>query len=114
MTDEQLQKILAKLDIFEKRLSAIEDAVFKSPKGRDHQEGKKKEYTGPTGGVRVLLDHQFFKSKHTLADVRLELNKHGYYYSRQAIHESLKTLSKMNGPLVSLNEGKGKIYIERK
>lgn len=74
----------------------------------------KNKYTGPTGGARKLYDVGFFKEKRSLSNVRKELGNNGYYYSRQAVHEALKTLSGKNGPLVSLKEGKNKLYVERK
>ncbi len=72
------------------------------------------DYSGPTGGVRYLISMEFFKEKRDLASVREQLSREDYHYSRQAIHEALKVLSKSTGPLVALKEGKRKSYVERK
>lgn len=115
-TDTQLQKIIDKLKNHEDRIHELEKSILTHDSGHKSKKvsiGENK-YTGPTGGVRMLLDNGFFKIKRSLSDVRKNLSDNGYYYSRQAVHEALKILSGKTGPLVSLKEGKGKLYVERK
>lgn len=100
------------------RLTALEKAVFTSNTKRLGQSNSKKEvreYAGPTGGIRFLIDEEkYFAEKRNLSDVRFELERHNYHYSRQAIHTALRMLSKIGGPLVTLSQGGKKVYVERK
>jgi hypothetical protein len=102
-----------KIRKLEQRIARLEKAVLA---GRGHQAQKQpvKGFTGATGGVRFLLSKGFFKKKHGLKDVRTALAKNGYHYSRQAAHVALNNLTAKGGPLVSLQEGGRKVYVERK
>jgi hypothetical protein len=97
----------------EQRLLRLETAVFgpKEKLGRikPHEPDK-----GPTGGLRVLIEQGFFKSKRSLSDSRSALGKQDYHYSTQAVDMALKRLSKRDGPLVSFKEGGKKLYAKRK
>lgn len=115
MTRNDIQKILDKFDEHERRIRALESLLDAGQKKRILTAKKNpKIYSGPKGGVRLLINDGFFKSKHDLASVRKELANRDYHYSRQAAHEALKSLSKIGGPLVVLKEGKKKLYVERK
>ena len=100
------------------RLKRLEDAVFghkipskdKSNKTRSKESG----FSGATGGVRFLISKGFFKKKQGLSEVRTALSENGYYYSKQAVHAALNNLAHKGGPLVSLQEGGRKVYVERK
>lgn len=70
--------------------------------------------TGPSAGIRILVAQRFFESKRSLGDVRSALVERGYHYSAQAIDMALKRLSRRDGLLVSLREGRRKTYVERK
>jgi hypothetical protein len=97
----------------EKRLARLEKAVFA---GKD-KPAKKKPATGfggATGGIRFLISKNAFKKKQGLAEVRAALSDQGYHYSRQAVHIALNNLASKGGPLVSLQEGGRKVYVERK
>jgi hypothetical protein len=98
---------------FEKRIARLEKAVL-GGRGHNGQKQAAKGFTGATGGVRFLVSKGFFKKKHGLSDVRTALAKNGYHYSRQAVHVALNNLTAKGGPLVSLQEGGRKIYVERK
>lgn len=116
MIDKQFQKILEQIEDHEKRIRELEESVLihdSKQKPRKIELGKDK-YTGPTGGLRLLIKDGFFKSKKDLASVRRELESKDYYYSRQAVHEALKALAKPGGLLVALKEGGKKVYVERK
>jgi hypothetical protein len=103
-----------------KRLERLEDAVF-GRAGRNKARGdskarqsKEPHFSGATGGVRFLISKGYFKTKLSLSEVRTALSKNGYHYSKQAVHGALINLSPKGGPLVSLQEGGRKVYVERK
>lgn len=100
-----------------KRLDRLERQVF-GGKGkqvlREDKRGRKLDFSGPTGGLRFLVSRDFFKTKKNFSDVRVELEKHGYHYSPQAVDVGLRRLSKLKGPLVALKQGGKKFYGERK
>jgi len=99
----------------EQRIARLEDAVFgRKRKTRSGAAPKPSDFSGATGGVRLLISKAFFKKKKALAEIRAALAEHGYHYSAQAVHEALKRLTTKGGPLVSLQEGGRKIYVERK
>ena len=111
------KNILTKID---KRLRRLEDAVFgregKIKTGSDAKPGQAKEtaFSGATGGVRFLMSKGFFKKKQGLSKVRATLSENDYHYSRQAVHGALNSLARKGGPLVSLEVGGSKVYVERK
>jgi hypothetical protein len=101
---------IAKLD---QRITRLEKAVFGS--GRIPAKKKAdKGFKGATGGVRFVISKGFFKRKQGLAEVRKALSGNGYHYSKQAVHAALNNLTSKGGPLVSLQEGGRKVYVERK
>lgn len=95
------------------RLSRLEKAVF-SDRQKQPSAAQQEQFNGPTGGVRLLVSKNFFKSKRNLGEVRNELTKDEYHYSAQAVHEALKRLSGKDGPLVALTQGEKKLYVKRK
>jgi hypothetical protein len=112
MDDKTLQTI-------EKRLARLEDAVFgrkgaRKSASKPKAEAKASGFSGATGGVRFLVSKGLFKKKQGLAEVRTALSENGYHYSRQAVHVALNNLISKGGPLVSLQEGGRKVYVERK
>ncbi len=74
----------------------------------------KSVYSGLTGGVHLLVEEGFFSTKKSLSTVREALDQKGYVYSRQAVHEALKSASRPGGLLVVIKDGKFRLYAERK
>lgn len=109
MPDETTKNILERLD-------ALERVVFKKEQTPDKvtKAIAGKGETGATGGIRFLIRDGFFAGKKDLGEVRKGLGNQGYFYSRQTVHDALSRLSKPKGPLVTLKEGRGKVYVERK
>ena len=95
------------------RLERLEKAVF-SDKPTTRLATKEKNFSGATGGIRLLISKKIFKKKQDLGSVKKHLESNNYYYSRQAIHEALKSLSKGRGILTAIEEGGKKVYVERK
>lgn len=109
MDEKTLKDIITRLD-------KLENYVFgeKTFKSSNSSKIDKKQFTGPTGGVKFLITESFFREKKDFASIRKELEKDSYYYSRQAVNEALKGLSKPRGPLIVLKDGGKKLYVERK
>lgn len=94
------------------RIERLERTVFGG-------EGKikrrvRENFTGPTGGVRLLVSEGFFKTKRSLSDVRSALAKKDYHYSAAAIQTALNRHSPRAGPLAALKEGGKKLYVKRR
>lgn len=99
------------------RLTRLEEYVFGTGNKeilKKKSKSTKSEFSGPTGGLRLLFSQDFFKEKRDFSEVRAELEKQGYHYSPQAVDVGLRRLSKLNGPLVVVKQGGKKIYRERK
>ena len=102
----------------EKRITRLEKAVF-GRKGRTgavaKSPAKASDFSGPTGGVRLLVSKNFFKSERGLADVRAALKKEGYRgYVDAVIQTALNRQSARNGPLATFKKGSRKMYAKRK
>lgn len=95
------------------RISRLEKAVFSG--GRKPAEKKPaKGFGGATGGVRLLISQNFFKSKRGLADVRTALKKNDYHYVNAVIQTALNRQSTRTSPLATFREGGKKMYVNRK
>ena len=95
------------------RLDRLEKVVLGDKKKRLPSQ-KKEEFSGPAGGVRLLVSRGFFKVKRHLGDVRKALTKDGYHYGAAQIQTALNRLSERDGPLVASKEGGKKVYVNRK
>lgn len=100
----------------EQRLARLEKAVFGQKKGKSStRPALGKNFEGPTGGVRLLISQNFFKTERSLADVRAALKKNGYHgYVDAVIQTTLNRQSKRTGPLTSFKEAGKKLYVNRK
>lgn len=97
----------------EQRLERLENAVFRARRERKHRP-LSSDFTGPSGGVRLLLTQNFFNTKRTVADVRTAFEKNDYHYVTAVIQTTLNRLSTRSGPLATFKlEGK-KVYVKRK
>jgi hypothetical protein len=107
MTDKTIKEI-------QLRLGRLEHAVF-GKKTQFNQTAKTTEdFSGPSGGLRLLISKGFFSEKRSLADVRAALAKNGYHYSTQAAQTALNRFSKTGGSLVSLKQDGKKVYVLRR
>jgi hypothetical protein len=97
------------------RVEKLERAVFGTGKAATNKKTPRADdHSGATGGVRLLVEEGFFDKRRSFAEIKAELEKRGYHYSRQAIQMPLTRLSRVSGSLVSLT-GKGKnAYAKRK
>lgn len=83
-----------------------------------HDVVSRKGYSGPLGGIRLLLEEGFFKERKTVAEVAKRLHQEGFNYRRQVVSVTLLRLVR-NRTLVRLESenpvGKEKwVYAERK
>ena len=113
--EEKLKKIL---EDHEKRILRLEKTINKPrtevTKEKVEKNQKQNYYSAPTGGVRFLVSNGFFKQRRIFTEVKKELQSNNYNHSRQSINRTLNSLSKHDGPLVALKEGKLKEYADRK
>ena len=98
------------LDNILRRVEKLERAVF----ARNDSEPSSGDFSGATGGLRLLLSKGFFDRRRFFSEIEAELQKQGYHYSKQAIQTPLNRLSKSGGPLVGLREKGKKVYAKRK
>jgi len=98
------------------RLERLERAVFQSGRKSAHKtKADAKNYTGATGGIRLLADEGYFDKKRTFGEICKALESKGYNYSKQAVQTPLNTLSSVkNRLLVGLKEQGRKVYAKRK
>lgn len=96
------------------RLTRLEKEVFSNKSQKEDKQGLTKNFSGPSGGLKLFLSKGFFDKKRTLANVREELEKKNYHYSPKAVDHALRRLSKPGEPLVALKEGGRKVYVKRK
>jgi len=106
-----------RIDQIEARLAQVEAVVlsgrFRTAKSAGNKSARTKP-TGPSAGVRILIEQRFFQAKRGLGDVRKGLSDLGYLYSAQAIDMALKRMSGRSGPLVVVREKGKNYYAERK
>jgi hypothetical protein len=93
-----------------RRVVKLERAVFRNRETLI----AKQNFSGATGGLRLLVSKGFFDRRRFFTEVEAELRKQGYHYSKQAIQTPLNRLSAPSGPLVSLKEKGKKVYAKRK
>jgi len=96
------------------RVEKLEKAVFSEPRAKTISRKAEEDYSGATGGIRLLADEGFFKSKRSLGEIKNELAKRNYHYSLQAVQMGLNRLSKAFGILVAFKERGRKVYAQRK
>jgi hypothetical protein len=80
----------------------------------DREKRKTEAFAGPKGGILLLIERGFLKTKNTVDIVKKELEKEGYIYKREVIQTALNRLSNSKGPLVKIDEGGKKAYVQRK
>lgn len=97
----------------EQRLDRLERAIFSTKRERKPK-SVSTDFTGPSGGARLLISQGFFKSKRSVADVRKAFEKNDYHYLGAVIQTTLNRLSTRTGPLASFKEGGKKVYVKRK
>jgi hypothetical protein len=100
------------IDEVHARISRLEAAVFGSADSKPAFQAR--SFSGPSGGVRLLLEQGFFVTKRSLADVRAALDKAGYQYGAAQVQTALNRMAVRNGPLVTHVEGGRKHYARRK
>lgn len=114
---KEIKEIRAALERIEQALAGHSKASrqAKSKVGKKPAEiGENADFSGPAGGLRLLLSKGYFKQRRQFADVMQTLKADGYLYRKQAFHNALTRMSKLGGPLIFIKEGGKKVYAERK
>src|SRR5712691_4732616 len=110
MSLETSDNLIRKINV---RLVRLENAVF-GKIGKQVPRLRKKEFSGPSGGVRLLIARRFFKTKRNLGEVRKALTASGYQYGAAQVQTALNRLSTRTGPLAASKESGKKLYVKRK
>ena len=84
MSDLESSKRFTKI---EERLTKLESAVFSEKKP---DKTKPSEYTGLSGGIRLLIKNGFFDTLREVNEVILELKNNNYHYPNQSIAKILR------------------------
>lgn len=112
MNDKEIAKVLAD---HEARLAALEIMSNKKSTRTISKSGKiSKGFSGPKGGILLLLDRGFLDTKKVADEVCSALDKEGYVYTKQVVQNALNRLSTKKGPLVVIDEKDKRIYVKRK
>lgn len=95
------------------RLDRLEKAVFGSGK-RKIPAVKQEEFSGPKGGILLLVSKGFLNKRKTAPEVKNELEKNDYNYRIQVVQTALNRLTKNKDPLTTLTVSGKKVYVKRK
>lgn len=119
-TKELAQKLREARDIIDKCLMSIEETRsvdrvgggMVSTTATNRVRGN--TYAGPKGGITLLFEKGYFKSKRSTQETKSSLEKEGYHYKRQVIQTTLNRMTSKSGSLVAMLNGATKVYVERK
>lgn len=114
ISENDLKDIVKRLKNHERRIGLLERRPSRNSSQTKKESKMGKSYSGPAGGIRLLGEEGFFKSKKDLSSVRDELKKRDYNYPTKSIDNALRRASSTKGLLVALREEGKKIYVERK
>lgn len=97
------------------RLEKLEKAVFaRKPDREDTKSISPGSFSGPKGGILMLIEKNFFQTPRAASEVKSSLGENDYHYSIQAVQTALNRLANLRGPLNTLKDGKKKTYVKRK
>jgi hypothetical protein len=110
--EEELRRILERLDEHERRLKLLEEG---KPAKKKKKEYIDEIYEGLVGGIRYLIDHDFFKTPKSIEEIFKELTKKGYIYPKKSVGKVISVdFMKKEKILNRLKEGKVWKYALRK
>ena len=75
---------------------------------------KKSNYSGPTGGVRMLIDNGFLDTPKFVSEIVDEMKREGYYHDLPTIDSALRKSFLKNKTLQRIKEGNKWKYVIRK
>jgi hypothetical protein len=116
MIENEIQEVIDMLKDHGNRICALENTQKKKNNvtGEEKKNQNQKNYSGPKGGVLLLLDRGFFKDRKTVDDVHNALEKEKFIYKKDVARTTLNRLANSKGPLVKINENGKKFYAQRK
>jgi len=107
MNEERLKEL-------EKRVTQLENTVFSKKFEKPISALEKTNYAGLAGGIRLLIDNEFFKSLRSLSEIVSELKKHEYHYSSKSISKLIIDSVTKKKTLNRVKEGSIWKYVVRK
>src|SRR5882724_1738279 len=75
----------------QQRLARVEAAIFGDSTGSPSQPAG--GFAGPSGGIRLLIQQDFFRTKRSLTDVRDALAAAGYHYGAAPVQTALNRMA---------------------
>lgn len=106
--DERFSKI-------EERLDTIEKIIFSQNKANEKKIIEKDDFSGLNGGIRLLINNDFFSKSKTLKEIINELQRESYHYGKGAIANALSiNFTKKQKILTRFKEDKIYKYVIRK
>ena len=116
--DPELKKLLISI---EKRLDELEKVMITiqsekvTTSGNKQSVKKKNRYDGLTGGIRFLIDNDFFKKPKEMREINNELKREGYHYPDPSTFKIISVdFIKKQKILTRLKEGRNYKYVIRK
>ncbi|MFH1774528.1 MAG: hypothetical protein ABH874_06180 [Methanobacteriota archaeon] len=99
------------LENHEKRLSKIEEVIF----SKKVKVSKPADYTGLSGGIRLLIDNGFLNTPKSVNEIQNELTREGYHYPSKSTDKLLSVnFMQKKKILTRVKEGNGWKYVVRK
>lgn len=107
------EAIKERLDDFEIRLKKVEAILFKEDVPKKNVIPK--TYKGLAGGIRFLIDNEFFEQPKSVQEIISELKREGYHYTQAGVASTLsETFTKSQKILNRIKTGKVWKYVLRK
>lgn len=106
MAEEEFKQ---RLENLENRVAILEGARPKESKISN------KNYKGLAGGIRFLIDNNFFNEPKTTKEIMIELKREGYHYTISGVASTLsETFMKSQKILIRINDKSSFKYVLRK
>ena len=118
MQKRPLSAIISDLKGLVAELDGAQFSINKTGSGAKSAPLSSESYSGPTGHIKMLLDHSFFNTPKSLSAVLDELKKEGYYDRKEVISTALirmvrqRTISRVPSQDTASREKWN--YVERK
>lgn len=82
---DEIEEIKKMIENHEKRVSALEEAIFV----QKFEPKKKPEFKGLSGGIQHLISKGFLNTPKSVKEIQEELRKEGYHYPYESVNKIL-------------------------
>lgn len=109
MNDKELHNTLKDI---KSRLEKIENVVFKNKKVKKEKDS---DYTGLSGGIRLIIDNKFLNKPKDVSEIVSEMKRENFHYPKESIRKMLSAdFTKKKRILTRIKEGKVFKYVIRR